>query len=246
MHIRQTARVVPALATILLFSACGPEEGARGAESDVAAAGDADVSDAAHVRGHIAGMAAHHICAGVFVVGRDYERPVEEVVAQDIRRFDHFKWQDDFEYAVNFETHTASVSAEDFGTRSARYNGDQGCTVLPAGFDNVAFEPVEVERLSPDPAVTAWPDRQRRRVPRPPAAGGRHGRPRGRPRLDDGPDRAQHPRARRGLRRQDRGRALRARLHAQYAPALVVPGQEHREHARRRGDPGRPSRRRAR
>ena len=156
MRTRRSPWIASVLATTLLSSACGWEERAPAAESETAV-GESGTSDAAHVRGHIAGMAAHHICAGVFVVGRDYERSVEEVVEQDVRRFDHFRWQDDFGYTVNFETRTASVSGEDFGTRSARYHGDQGCTVLPTGADDVAFEPVVVERLSPDPAVTAWP-----------------------------------------------------------------------------------------
>ena len=157
MRTHRPSWILPVLGAILLSSTCRPEQGGQAEASRVAAAVEPELSDAAHVRGHIAGMAAHHICAGIFVVGRDYQRPVEEVVAQDIRRFDHFKWQDDFEYVVNFETSTASVSGADFGTRSAEYNGDQGCTVLPAGFDDVAFVPVVVERLSPDPVVTAWP-----------------------------------------------------------------------------------------
>ena len=128
MRTHHPARILPVAATMFLSSACGSDEGDRAATSDA--------SDAAHVRGHIAGMAAHHICSGVFVVGRDYERSVEDVVAEDIQRFDIFKWQDDFEYGVNFETRTASVSGEDFGTRSAEYNGDQGCTVLPAGLED--------------------------------------------------------------------------------------------------------------
>lgn len=149
MRTHHPSRIPSVLATVLLCSACGSGEGGQAAVPDG--------SDAAHVRGHIAGMAAHHICSGVFVVGRDYERSPEVVVVQDIRRFDIFKWQDDFEYAVNYETRTVSVSGEDFGTRSAEYNGDQGCTVLPDGLEDVTFEPQVVERLSPDPAVTAWP-----------------------------------------------------------------------------------------
>ena len=149
MHTRHSWWTLPVFATTVVTSACGPEPGGQVMESGA--------HDPADVRGNVAGMAAHHICAGVFVVGRDYERSPEEVVAQDIRRFDIFKWQDDFEYAVNFETRTVSVSGEDFGTRSAEYNGDQGCTVLPAGLEDVTFEPQVVARLSPDPAVTAWP-----------------------------------------------------------------------------------------
>ena len=114
---------------------CAPESDARG---------ETAVEDEAHIRGHVAGMSAHHLCAGVFVVGRDYERSVEEVVAQDIRPFDRFDWQDDFEYAVDFETRTASVSGDGVPTQYAEYNGDQGCTLLPAGFEDVTFEPVVV------------------------------------------------------------------------------------------------------
>ena len=149
MHTRYSWWTLHVFAATVVTSACGPEPGRQVMESEA--------HDPAAVRGNVAGMAAHHICAGVFVVGRDYERSPEEVVAQDIRRFDIFKWQDDFDYAVNFETRTVSVSGEDFGTRSAEYNGDQGCTVLPAELEDVTFEPQVVERLSPDPAVTAWP-----------------------------------------------------------------------------------------
>ena len=113
------------------------------------------VEDEAHIRGHIAGRVAHHLCAGVFVVGRDYERTVEEVVAQDLEPFDELR--DDFEYQVDFETRSASVTGDGFGTRSAEYNGDQGCTILPIGFEDVTFEPTVVERRTPDPAITAWP-----------------------------------------------------------------------------------------
>ena len=42
-------------------------------------------------RGHIAAMAAHHLCSGLFVVGRDHERPVETVLAKDVARFPDFR-----------------------------------------------------------------------------------------------------------------------------------------------------------
>lgn len=46
--------------------------------------------DPVEVRTHSAGMAAHHLCAGVFVVGRDHRRPPERVLAEDITRFPFF------------------------------------------------------------------------------------------------------------------------------------------------------------
>ena len=131
----------------LLSAGCAPES----VEPEEAV----ELEDEAHIRGHIAGRVAHHLCAGVFVVGRDYERTVEEVVAQDLEPFDELR--DDFRYGVDFETRTASVSGDGFGTRSAEYNGDQGCTILPIGSEDVAFEPSVVERRTPDPGMTAWP-----------------------------------------------------------------------------------------
>ena len=66
--------------------------------------------EAAHIRGHVAGRIAHHICAGLFVVGRDYERSLEEVVAQDLEPFGDRP--DGFDYAVDHDTRTASVSVD--------------------------------------------------------------------------------------------------------------------------------------
>ena len=42
--------------------------------------------------------------------------------------------------------------------RSAKYVGDQGCVILPAGETSVKFKPVEVKRRLPDASKQAWPD----------------------------------------------------------------------------------------
>ena len=60
-------------------------------------------------RDHAAAMSAHHLCSGVFVVGRDYQRSPELVFAEDIEPFPAFNWQDDFEYEVDMSANTASV-----------------------------------------------------------------------------------------------------------------------------------------
>lgn len=109
------------------------------------------------VRSHIAAMAAHHLCSGMFVVGRDYQRTPQEVFEADIERFPHFAWQDDMEWAVDEERRAASVWGAGFEKRTAEYNGDQGCTILPLGMDDVAFTPTPVPRNIPDPETTAWP-----------------------------------------------------------------------------------------
>jgi len=81
-------------------------------------------------RDHAAAMGAHHLCSGVFVVGRDYQRTAEQVFAEDIEPFPHFNWQDDFEYEVDMEAQTAGVWGPDIARRTAKNNGDQGCSIL--------------------------------------------------------------------------------------------------------------------
>src|SRR5262245_19096093 len=41
--------------------------------------------------------------------------------------------------------------------RTARYLGDQGCVILPAGKDAPEFRPVRVKRQLPDPSTQPWP-----------------------------------------------------------------------------------------
>ena len=108
-------------------------------------------------REHAAAMGAHHLCSGVFVVGRDYERNPEQVLAEDIARFPAFNWQDDFEYEVDMHGRTASVWGPGVPQRTAKYNGDQGCTILHKGETDVHFETVHVPRNLPDPATQPWP-----------------------------------------------------------------------------------------
>ncbi len=111
----------------------------------------------AEIREHVAAMSAHHLCAGVFVVGRDYQRSPEQVLAEDITRFPAFNWQDDFQYEVDFTAKTAAVWGEGIPKRLATYDGDQGCTILAAGETAVLFEPVHVARNMPNPGEHPWP-----------------------------------------------------------------------------------------
>ncbi len=120
------------------------------------AGAQATVSDT-EVLEHTAAMAAHHLCSGVFVVGRDYRRTPKQVLDQDIKPFPAFNWQDDFEYKVDMRDRTASVWGKGVGVRTAKYNDDQGCTILARGEKDVYFEPVDVPRNLPDPATQPWP-----------------------------------------------------------------------------------------
>ena len=43
-----------------------------------------------------AAIGAHHLCSGLWVVGRVYRRTAEEVLAQDIAPFKDFSWDKGF------------------------------------------------------------------------------------------------------------------------------------------------------
>ena len=104
-----------------------------------------------------AAMAAHHICSGLWVVGRSYKRTPEEVVAQDIAPFEVFGWEPDFEYRVDHERRMVTVTAPGAPPRTAKYNGDQGTTILPLGEEDVYYKPVPVPHGLPDAATQPWP-----------------------------------------------------------------------------------------
>ncbi|QDU95823.1 serine hydrolase domain-containing protein [Lignipirellula cremea] len=104
-----------------------------------------------------AAICAHHISSGLWVVGRDYQRTAEEVIAQDIAPFTYFGWQPDFKYHVDEERKIVTVTAPGAPPRSARYLGDQGSTILPRGKEDVFFQPVKVPRNLPNASTQNWP-----------------------------------------------------------------------------------------
>lgn len=150
--------MVPALVLAGLFVlACGTGDGGEG-EGVGPEAGTGTTPADAYSREGRAAMGAHHLCAGLWVVGRDFRRTPEEVLAQDVARFEPFGWEGDFSYHVDEERRAVTVSARGIDARTARYHGDQGCTILPPGEDDVLFEPVEVPRDAlPAPDEQDWP-----------------------------------------------------------------------------------------
>ncbi len=104
-----------------------------------------------------AAMIAHHIASGLWVVGRHYKRTPEEVLAQDIKPFRVFGWQDDFEYEIDRQRRSVTVRAPGVPPRTAVYNGDQGSTILPRGAEKVYFKPTKVPRKLSDAADEPWP-----------------------------------------------------------------------------------------
>src|SRR4051812_34968362 len=104
-----------------------------------------------------AAIGAHHICSGLWVVGTVHKRTAEEIVAQDIAPFKDFSWEKSFTYTVNAEQRTVTVTSPGQPPRSAKFNGDQGCSILPRGEPAIPFTPTPVPRRLPDAATQAWP-----------------------------------------------------------------------------------------
>jgi CubicO group peptidase (beta-lactamase class C family) len=119
-------------------------------------------------REHAAAWGAHHLCAGLYVVGRDYQRDPETVVAQDIARFPAFRWEGSFEYDVDAENQSVTVTAPGAPARTATYYGDQGCVIHERGSPAIHFRPVVVPSSLPDPAEQPWPTGDLNRTAPPP------------------------------------------------------------------------------
>jgi CubicO group peptidase (beta-lactamase class C family) len=108
-------------------------------------------------REHAAAWGAHHLCAGLWVVGRDLQRDAETVIAADIAPFPWFHWEESFEYDVDLERRSVAVLAPGTPVRTAAYYGDQGCVIHERGSDDIHFTPVAVTSELPDPATQPWP-----------------------------------------------------------------------------------------
>ena len=81
-----------------------------------------------------AAIGAHHLCSGLWVVGRVTKRTAAEILAQDIAPFADFSWEKFFNYDVDAEKKTVTVHCDGFAARTAKYNGDQGCSILPRAY----------------------------------------------------------------------------------------------------------------
>ena len=108
-------------------------------------------------RDHALAWNAHHLCAGLFVVGRDLTRTPDRVIAQDIARFDHFRWDPGTRHTVDWEASRVMLVGSEGEVRSARYHGDQGCVIETDAGDALAFEPTDVPSTLPDPRRQPWP-----------------------------------------------------------------------------------------
>jgi hypothetical protein len=62
-------------------------------------------------REHAAAWGAHHLCAGLWVVGRDHRRDTETVIARDIAPFPWFYWEESFDFDVDEKAYRVAVRA---------------------------------------------------------------------------------------------------------------------------------------
>lgn len=108
-------------------------------------------------RDHALAWGAHHLCAGLFVVGRDLSRPAHVVVARDIAPFPWFRWEDSFTYDVDWSSRRVTVRAPGLPPRFASYHGDQGCIITSPDDPGLEFTPVDIPSSLPDARTQPWP-----------------------------------------------------------------------------------------
>ena len=104
-----------------------------------------------------AAIGAHHLCSGLWVVGSVTKRTPVQVLGQDIAPFRDFSWDDRFTFHVSETDKRSTVSGPGIPSRIAKFNGDQGCAILPRGETGIHFKPVVVPRNLPDAATQPWP-----------------------------------------------------------------------------------------
>jgi CubicO group peptidase (beta-lactamase class C family) len=144
-------RSVLTLATAA-FAALGPFE--RPAQTPGVAVSHDEATYSLESR---AAIGAHHLCAGLWVVGRVTKRTVEDILKQDIAPFKDFSWDNRFTYSIDSDHRAVTVSGPGIASRTAQYNGDQGCAILPRGDTGIHFKPVPVTPHLPDAAAQPWP-----------------------------------------------------------------------------------------
>lgn len=105
--------------------------------------------------GNVLGHYAKLICSAVHVSGRE----PRAFIASDLVRPDEgiaLPW-DAIDVALDAARGTVTLTAPSGLSRTARFHGDQGCTILPPGRDEVYFTPTPVSPLLLPAATTPWP-----------------------------------------------------------------------------------------
>ena len=101
---------------------------------------------------------AKQLCSAIFVVGRTPEEAmaVGDVIRWELLRPDWWDW-DEIDTRVDLERKRVTLGRYPAPPRSAVFNGRQGCSMLPAGEDEVFFEPIDATPRLPPADETPWP-----------------------------------------------------------------------------------------
>jgi CubicO group peptidase (beta-lactamase class C family) len=124
--------------------------------------GAAQGQDARFASDFAAMGAAKILCSAVFVSDRDLHEALRNSATLFLSDADSklllsgAEHESEAGIELDRENGTVSVTLRGFVGR-ARYYGDQGCVILPPGFDDVFFEPLDVETALPDSQQQAWP-----------------------------------------------------------------------------------------
>ena len=101
------------------------------------------------------------LCSAVFVSGRDLDEALRNsgmFLTPDDRQLLMSRGTDRAEAWIELDRDEGTVEVTLHGfTGRAKYFGDQGCVILPPGFDRVFFEPVPVQTTLPSFLSQAWP-----------------------------------------------------------------------------------------
>ena len=101
------------------------------------------------------------LCSAVFVSGRDLDEAMlnsADFVSTTDRALLRARESGDSRADIRLDRENGAVQVTLHGfTGRAKYFGDQGCVILPPGFDDVFFKPVSVKSALPDPMNRLWP-----------------------------------------------------------------------------------------
>ncbi len=93
------------------------------------------------------------LCSGVFISGRD----AEEVLKNDLTAGGPPGFpMEKIKVAIDRQRKSVTLSTEGIPPRTAVYNGDQGCTLLPREDGDIFFKPVALPK-NPELANEKWP-----------------------------------------------------------------------------------------
>lgn len=102
---------------------------------------------------HHASGFAKILCSAVFITGLDFEFAAENIGYFTAPYAERSK----LKRVLDQENKAVHVTLPNGTVRTAKYQGDQGCTCLPEGKTTLDFTPVDIKSNLPDPSTQNWP-----------------------------------------------------------------------------------------